>query len=82
MRAFSHLASHPKEVPHWSPLQFDQLDAPVLCDRRSLEVLHGHDISILVDKKNLVVHAIEYTTPKPKGSGSPRPPRGKNEERL
>ena len=53
LRAFSHVASHPRKVKQWVLCHhFDaQLGEPVVFDERSLRKMHGHRIDLVTMKR-------------------------------
>ena len=61
LRAFSHAAGSPAEVPRWVLVELEGLGDPVLFDARSCEAMHERDVSFVVSPNRepvAVLHAV------------------------
>lgn len=53
VRAFSHIAKHPKEVKEWVPINLKELGDTMVFDKRTCEIMQHKDIEFIIDKKKL-----------------------------
>ena len=59
VRCYSHVATHPKDVPEWVPINLKELGTTVAFDKRSCQLMHGHQVGFLVHKDTDMLKAVE-----------------------
>ena len=61
LRAFSHVAKHPREVKKWIAVNLKEFGDTVLFDQRTCELLNGHDPTFIITRKKQItlLNAVE-----------------------
>ena len=55
VKCFSHVASHPKEVKEWVPVNLKELGDTIMFDKETVLLMVGNDITFLQGKKGAKV---------------------------
>ena len=63
VRCVSHLATTPKDVRDWVPVNLKELGDTVVIDRRTVEVMDGMDIEFVLQPQTRQIVGIEVRPP-------------------